>query len=263
MLRNVFSKTLWDQRISILGWSLGVALAASVYAAFYPSIRSPEMAAALESYPQAMIEAFGLSDMISPAGYLQSTVFGIIGPILMLIFAISTGSQAIAGDEERGTLDLLLAYPVSRTQVLLQRFAALSVAILLIGASVFAMLLALNNPSELALPVSHLAAMVLHLGLLGLSFGALALMTGALTGRRTLALAVASGIGVVTYFANTLAPRVEGLEWARRLSPFFYYSGGEPLRHGFQVGDAAILLLLTGALIGAGVAGFNRRDLAV
>lgn len=263
MLRNVFSKTLWDQRIGILGWSLGIAMAAAVYAAFYPSIRSPEMAAALENYPQAMIEAFGLSDMISPAGYLQSTVFGIIGPILLLIFAISTGAQAVAGDEERGTLDLLLAYPVSRTQVLLQRFAALAVALLLIGATMFVMLIALNRPSELELPVSHLAAMVIQLGLLGLSFGALALMTGALTGRRTLALAVAAGVGVVSYFANTLAPRVEGLAWARRLSPFYYYAGGEPLRYGFQAGDAAILLLLTVALIGAGVVGFNRRDLAV
>ncbi|MFV9503741.1 MAG: ABC transporter permease [Oscillochloridaceae bacterium umkhey_bin13] len=263
MLRNVFTKTLWEQRIGIVGWCLGLAVAAAVYAAFYPSIRSPEMAAALENYPQAMIEAFGLSDMISPAGYLQSTVFGIIGPILILIFAISTGTRAIAGDEHAGTLDLLLAYPVSRTKVLLHRFAALAVALSLIGVSVLLMLIALNNPAELALPVSHLAAMALQLSLLGLSFGALALAAGAITGRPTLALGIASGFGVVSYFANTLAPRVDGLAWLQKLSPFYYYSGSEPLRNGLQAGDTAVLLGLVIVFVVIGVVGFNRRDIGV
>jgi ABC-2 type transport system permease protein len=79
------------------------------------------MAAALENYPQAIMDALGLEDMVSPAGYLQSTVFGIIGPLLLLIFAGGAGARAIAGDEEAGTLDLLLASTVSQAQVLLQR----------------------------------------------------------------------------------------------------------------------------------------------
>ena len=112
MLRNVFTKTLWDQRRGLVAWVIGVALATTLYASFYPTMRNPEMEA-------AMMDAFGFEDLVSPAGYLAGTVFGIIGPVLMIIFATSAGARAVAGEEESGRLDLLLAYPVSRTRVVL------------------------------------------------------------------------------------------------------------------------------------------------
>jgi ABC-2 type transport system permease protein len=263
VLRNVFTKTLWDQRRSLLAWVIGVAAATAMYAAFYPSIRNPEMAAALENYPQAVIQAFGLQDMVSPEGYLQSTVFGIIGPILIILFAVGTGARAIAGDEEAGTLDLLLAYPITRTQVLLQRFAALVTALLIIGVAVLAVLFAIAGSAELDIPVVRMAAMILHLVLLGVCFGSLALAMGATLGRRGLALAVTGVAAILTYFANTLAPQVDSLAWLRRLSPFYYYSGGQPLRNGLQVGDAGILLVVVAILVAMGVFAFNRRDVAV
>ncbi|WP_369412185.1 ABC transporter permease subunit [Nocardia sputi] len=36
-------------------------------------------------------------------------------PLLAMFFGVTFGARAIAGDEESGYLDLLLAYPVSRT----------------------------------------------------------------------------------------------------------------------------------------------------
>jgi ABC-2 type transport system permease protein len=234
-----------------------------MYAAFYPSIRNPEMAAALENYPQAMIQAFGLQDMVSPEGYLQSTVFGIIGPILIILFAVGVGARAIAGDEEAGTLDLLLAYPVTRTQVLLHRFVAMVVALLIIGAAVLVVLLGIAGQAELDIPVARLAAMIIHLVLLGVCFGSLALAMGAITGRRGLVLAVTGVVAIVAYFANTLAPQVESIAWLQKLSPFYYYSGGQPLRNGLQLSDAGILLVIVAILIGVGMVAFNRRDVAV
>ena len=38
-------------------------------------------------------------------------------PLLLLIAAIGAGAGAIAGEEERGTLDLLLSLPVSRRRL--------------------------------------------------------------------------------------------------------------------------------------------------
>ena len=39
-------------------------------------------------------------------GLVTSTVYALIVPVLMLVFAISTGSRLIAGDEESGDLEL-------------------------------------------------------------------------------------------------------------------------------------------------------------
>ena len=42
-------------------------------------------------------------------------------PLLLLVAAIGAGARAIAGEEERGTLDLLLSTPVSRRRLALEK----------------------------------------------------------------------------------------------------------------------------------------------
>jgi beta-exotoxin I transport system permease protein len=119
MLRNVFAKTLWDTRRALLGWALAISAVAVMYAAFWPTVNTPEMQDALRNYPQGVLEAINYDDLTSPAGYLGSSVYGLLIPLLVAVFAIAYGTQAVAGDEEAGTLDLLLAHPVSRTQLAL------------------------------------------------------------------------------------------------------------------------------------------------
>lgn len=261
MLRNPFTKAVWDARRSLFGWALGLAAVGAMYAGFYPSMKSPAMAKAMEAYPRALKDAFNMQDITSAAGYLGSTVFGILGPLLFVVFAISVGTRAIAGDEEAGTLDLVLAHPVSRTRLLLSRFAALMVSLLVVGAAILLVLLAVAKPAQLDIPVGRLAAAVVHLVLLGLCFGALALTVGAVVGRRAVVLAVTAAVAVVAYFGNTVAPQID-LGWLQRLSPFYYYAGGEPLRNGIQYADAGVLLAVAVVLVGVGTLAFNRRDIA-
>jgi hypothetical protein len=91
MLRSVFGKSLWDQRRGILIWSLGVAGVGVMYAAFYPTLNSPEMIEFMEAYPKEIMDAMGITDLTSPEGYLGGTTYGILGPILMIIVAASLG----------------------------------------------------------------------------------------------------------------------------------------------------------------------------
>ena len=60
---------------------------------------------------KAFIAFGGDLDYVSGAGYLGSELFAFMVPLLLLIAAIGAGARAIAGEEERGTLDLLLANP--------------------------------------------------------------------------------------------------------------------------------------------------------
>ena len=130
MLRNVFTKTLWDMRRTLIAWAIGITAVGVGYAAFYPSINTPEMSDVLDAFPAGVMDALGFADITSAAGYLGSTTFGLLGPVLVIVMAAALGGSAIAGDEESGRLDLTLAHPVSRWTVLLQRFAAIVVALL-------------------------------------------------------------------------------------------------------------------------------------
>lgn len=264
MLRSVFGKSLWDQRRGIGIWTVAIAAVGVLYAAFWPLMDNPDMAAVLDAYPPELLEALGMTDITSPAGYLGATSYGLLGPILVLIFAAVLGARAVAGDEESGRLDVLLAHPVERWQVVLQRAAAIVVAIALPVALLFVALVVASGPADFEeIGASNLAAASVHLGLLGLFFGNLALAVGAATGSRGLAWGAVALVGVLTYIANTLGPSVEAISWSQSFSPFFYYSGGRPLVNGLQADDVAVLATASLVLAVLALLGFQRRDVAV
>jgi ABC-2 type transport system permease protein len=264
VLRNVFTKTLWDERRSLLGWTLAIAAVAAMYASFWPTVDTPEMQKAMESYPQGLLEALNYNDLTSAAGYVGSSVYGLLIPMLVTVFAIAYGTRTVAGDEEAGTLDLLLAHPVSRTRVALQRYAALGAALLVVGVALWLAMLAVSGPARLGeISPGEFAAATLQLALLGACIGALAFAVGAATGRKALAIGVAAGVAVLAYLANGILPQVEGLGWTRSVSPWHWSVGGEPLKHGLQVGDSLLLLGTAAVLVALGTWVFNRRDVAV
>jgi ABC-2 type transport system permease protein len=264
MLRSVFGKTLWDQRQALAGWTIGVTAVGLLYAAFYPTINTPEMADVMDSFPPGLLDAIGFTDITSAAGYVGSTTFGLLGPALIVIMAAALGAAAIAGEEDSGRLDLTLAHPVSRWSVAVQRFAALVVAMLITATVLWLGLVAISGVAQLdEIGVVNLAAASFHLALLGIFFGALALGVGAATGRRSVVYAAVAILGVGTFLGNNLGPVVEGLAWLRDVSPFHYYSGGMPLRNGLQLVDAAILAVASVVLVAAGGFAFDRRDVAV
>ncbi len=218
----------------------------------------------MENIAPELMEALGFTAISTPAGYLGSTTFGLLGPILTIVMATWLGTRAIAGDEESGRLDVLLAHPISRTRLSVERFAALAVAIGLVCLVLFAALVAVSGVAQLdEIGPANLLGASLHLAGLGTFFGAAALAVGAATGSRALATAVVATLGVVSYFANTLAAQIDVVAWSRNLSPFRYYSGGRPLVNGVQPLDLAILLVAAIVLVALGTAAFRRRDVGV
>jgi ABC-2 type transport system permease protein len=261
---EVLRKSLWDQRRGILVGCIGLAAIGVLYAGFYPIINTPELRAYMDAFPEELLTAMGFTDISSPTGYIGSTTYGLLGPIVTIIIATALGARAIAGDEEAGRLDVLLAHPIERGRFLMGRAVAMFVALALAGLALFVAMVIVAGPAQFTeIPTVNLAAASLQMVLLGSLFGALALAVGALTGRRSLAAGSVVVVAVVTYFANTLGPSVEWLAWTRDVSPFHYYSGGQPLRNGLQAGDALILGAVAVALIVLGVIAFRRRDIAV
>jgi ABC-2 type transport system permease protein len=184
-------------------------------------------------------------------------------PLLFIAYTAGLGANAIAGEEEHGTLDLLLANPLPRWRVVLDKFAAMAVLTLILGVALWVGLAVGAAPVHMDLNLGRLAAVTLSAVLLGLAFGALALAVGAVTGKRGLSTALASVVGVVAYLINSLAPVVKGLAPYRKLSLLYYYIGADPLRNGLNLGHAAVLVGVTAVLLLLAVFGFQRRDVGV
>lgn len=257
-MRNVFTKSLWDSRRSLIGWVVAGTLLAILYGSFYPQLTQRSV----DSVPQALRDAFNFSDIGSAAGYLASAPFGILVPLLVLFYGVATGARAIAGDEENGLLDLLLAHPVSRTTLLLQRFAAMCAGAGIIASAIFLGMLAIRSSAKLdTVSVGQFAAQCAAVALLASFFGALSLGIGAAGGRYGLVFAGTATVGVLSYISNAFGPQI-GAAWLQKISPFYYYIGGAPLTNGFQWGHLAALASLTALVTAASVWRFNRRDLS-
>ncbi|WP_067996894.1 ABC transporter permease subunit [Nocardia pseudobrasiliensis] len=257
----VLTKTLYSSRRGLLGWAAGITSVAVAYSSFYPQM-SKSGAAQSENIPKSLREALNMNDIASAPGYLGSTVFGLIVPLLAMFFGAAFGARVTAADEESGRLDLLMAHPITRTSLVLQRFAALVLAATGIGVVVWLAMLAIRSGAELtAVSPGQFAAQCLNLVLLTITFGALATGIGAATGHRGTVLAGTAAVGVAAYGAHTFAGQL-GAHWLAYLSPFHYYLDGEPLRNGFQPIAIAVFALASIVLVAAGTYRFGRRDLA-
>jgi ABC-2 type transport system permease protein len=266
MLHDVLRKTIRDQRRALGWWSLGLVGTVLMYAAVYPSIRgnAQTLNEYLESFPEVFREAFlgqGV-DFASPEGYLSTELFGFFGPLLLLLYAIGAGARAIAREEERRTLDILLATPIPRRKVVTQKFGAMVFGVVLLCAVLFASVAVLGPPFDLNLAFGDLAAATVSVGLLAIAFGAVALAIGCATGRRSVAIGLTAGIAAATYLFDVLAPSVDAIAWLEQLSPFYYYGGNQPLLNGLDPMHALVLALIAAAAFAYALWAFERRDVA-
>ena len=244
------------------GWSVGLIAALCLYLPLFPSLGGDaSMQQLIEQLPAEFTAAIGYQQITTGAGYTQSTFFGLLGYLLISIPAISWGTQAIGTDEERGTLELTLAHGVSRTQLILQRWAALALRLFGLSIVVGVTIVLLNGPSRLELTLTGIVSATLALWAAAFLSGSAALAAGAFTGRRVVALLGGSGIAVLGYVLNAVGNQSDSLHWLRQLSPVHWAFGNEPLRHGFDSGGMALLFGTACVLVICGTLSFRARDI--
>jgi ABC-2 type transport system permease protein len=263
MAADVLVEAIRERRRSLLWWMLGIVALVALTVAFYPSIRDDaSLSDYAEDLPESLRALFagGEVDIASPAGYLNSQVYALMAPLILLIFTIGAGAGAVAGEEERGTLDLLLAHPVRRRNYVIHRALALAVLVALLSAALLAAVALGSLAVDLEIGFDKLFAASASVGLLALLFGAAALAAGAIRPGRSRAIAVAAGLAVAAWIFDGLAQTVDALDPWRPLSPYYQALGENPLREGIPWDGWAILAAGTALLVVVAAAGLERRD---
>lgn len=259
----VTAGVLRDQRRGLLLWGIAVAAVSAMYVGFWPSMgEGAEIEAFVENMPEGLVQALGYDQIATPAGYLRSTVYGLLAPALLLVFAIGAGARLVAGQEEDGTLELELTAPVARGRLLAGRLVALWASVTVLTAVVTATTLGLVAAIGMEVATTGILAASTGLLLLVLGFATVALVVGAATGRRAVALAVAAGLAVVSFVFDAIGPTV-GAGWMTAASPFSWYLEHNPLVEGFHLPSLAALAAVPLLASLAGLVAFERRDLMV
>jgi len=264
MLRNIFSKAVWERKRTILWWTLGSSTLMAWVSFTYPIMRGSEvMSQFIKDFPPEMLAVFGIdpATYLTGAGFLQAQFYSMFGPLMIIGLAISIAVGATASEEKNGTMEMLLSAPISRTSVMIQKAGVVEVIVGLVVVAITTMLLIFNVVLDMGLSIQNIIAANLSLWLLGLVFGGVTLVAGAFSGKPSTAIGVGTMAAILAWFANAFVTLFPWLDVPSKLSPFTWYVEGPPLLDGVNSGQTW-LVIATVVLVVTAIALFNRRDIA-
>ena len=253
------------RRAAIIGWGLGLCFFPVVYVGLYPSF-ADQMASFQEIMDLAIYQALGIS-MASFEGYIASTVTNLV-PVILCIYALLNGTGTLAGEEDNGRLEMIVALPIPRWQIAAVKAVALGIALFLIlvitatGAALT--LAALEGQVESVVTPVDLFFNLLAAWPLAMAFGMISLFLGAFSPSRRVASVIATVVVIASYLASNLTGMISSLEAVQGFFLFYYYEAtAQALEQGQQAGDLLILLAVALVAFGLAVFFFQRRDVTV
>lgn len=261
MLKNIFLKTLFERRISLLVWTASVIISTFLIMLLFPALRD-SLGTALQDVPDSMRDLLGSAeDYQTVTGFVDLQVIAQM-IFLTIIMGVIVGTSLLVGEENNGTLQTLLAQPVRRSSVYLQKFWALCVMVAVVCSGLFiGTLLGVVVLGE-SINVWRLFLATGMTWLLTLFFGVLAYSVGAFTGKRGVAGIVSGFYAFAGYMLTALASTSTALEKLNYASPFYYFNQPSVLRNGLDFGNIAVLAAGIAMLLIIGLWRFRTRDVA-
>jgi ABC-2 type transport system permease protein len=257
MLTNVFTKTTRDRWKGEAIGSITLAVLFFFAMAVYRDIDL----SVYTSLPEVYRTLVSIPENADLASLSYGAIFGSYGALTMAGLALAMGSASVAGEEQKGTIGLLLDNPKSRTSILVSKTAAM---VFLTGLGVlFLWGVGLVAPVILNVSISgmHIGALVFHMFMISIFFGFMAMAIGAWTGSPGISAGVTAGVLFISFIGAGLFPVIEGYENVAKAFPWYYFSGSQPVNNGIDWGHIGVLFVGIALFAVVGVIGFNRRDL--
>ena len=264
----IFRRTLWDSRVGILSWGIGLGLLALMEVTLYPSI-SEAFSGLTELLDSPLYRAFlgenaDAAAFATPGGFIAIYMLAFV-PLYMAVYMVLLGLGIVGNEEERGSIDVLLGAPIPRWQVIVEKAAAVLVIVVAVlalnglGAAIGVLL-----TPEMTLPLGRLVEGTIAMLPVVLVMAALALFFSTVLRSRNLAAGVTGAIIIASYFITNLAEVAqEALGTIKQASFFTYYSPLQIMQEGMIWSEFLVLLVIALALLGLSIYAFQRRDLGV
>ena len=269
--KAVWNKTWGDQRVLVLS----VAALWSVFPWIYIwlSAQIPMTAfqdVLLRAIPQDWQRLSGVP-FAEVATHAGRVALAFVDPVIVLaatVWGITRGSDAVSGQLERGTMEMVLAQPVKRNAVFVtQALATTAAAALLCGVLVTAVTTAiLIGPWAGKVDPLRFVSPALNVFGLMVCMAGISACISAADSYRWRTIGILCGFYVFSILAKLIGRLSQPLEWVGYLSILTAY---EPQRFVGNPADAwKLLAAYDGVLLGVGIAAyaigavlFSRRDL--
>ncbi len=258
---SVFLKTLRDYRVAIVGWGIGMGLVVvSPMASVAALVTTPQAREQLISLAQTFAWNADAIAVDTIGGYATFKIGIFI--FLIAIWPLLAGSRMLRGEEDRGSMDVLLSLPRPRLRVAMEKLAAMWTALAAMGVLIGLLAFAGGKKFGADFGLGDGLLFGLNLALICAVIGGVALLISQFTQERGPAAGWTAALLLVFIVLDMVHRVVPNSEWISRLSPVYYYNLSKPLvpGHGVDVGGMVVQLALAALLGGAAVWLFARRD---
>jgi ABC-2 type transport system permease protein len=259
--RSVFLKTLRDYRVAILGWGIGMGLVAvSPMASIAALISTPQQREQLASIASQFRWNADSIAVDTTGGYATFKIGIFI--FLIAVWPLLAGSRMLRGEEDQGTLDVLLSLPRPRLRVVVEKVAAMWVALAAMGVLIGIVTYLGGRAFKADFGVTDALMFGLNLSLICAVIGGVALLISQFTSERGPAAGWTAGLLLIFIVVDMVHRVFPNTDWISRLSPIYYYNLSKPLvpSYGTNVGGVLVQLALAAVLSAVAVWLFVRRD---
>ena len=259
----MFRKALKDLRWTVLWYAFGLVLYGLLILSFYPTVRenAEEMQQLMGAFPKSVMDAFGANNMATLAGWVGGKYLNLMWPLIMSVFLIMAGAATVAREVERGTIELLLSVPESRTRLLAAKLAALLTGILvLVAATIGSIALGAVLVDE-TLAFENLLALGAVLLCFSVAVAGYTVLLSSFSKERGKPAGMAAGLTLAFYLAWVVSDVSENWEWLRNVSIFTAYDPQRALQSS-HIEPWHLVALIAVGLVGSlvALAIFRRRD---
>ena len=254
---TIFTRILKDRRLLILIYTFSTVAFLWMYVGFFPSFKdqTASIEQMMSSYPESLMKAFNidLKSFSTVEGFVATEQFSFVWPIIVIFMLVGFAGAAFSGEVEKGTVELLLAQPISRIKIFIARYlAGISMLIFFVTLSIFA-LMPLCKIYDIALTTDHIYSMGLLSFLFGLAIYSIAMFLSSVFSDKGKVYFISGGILVLMYVLNILAGIKENLSDLKYGSFFYYFNPTKALVYGdidrwsylIFLGTAVILFILS------------------
>ena len=217
MFKSIYLKTLRDYRVPILSWGVGLGvLMAAIFAAVPQLLATPEARASLLALGPSFAWFAEPVKIDTPGGY-ATWKYGLT-VLIVALWPMLAQSAMLRGEEERGSLDVLLSAPRTRLRVALEKVAATWTALVLMAVIIGLLAFAGAAKSDADTTPTSTILYGLNLATFAAVMGAISLLFSQFTRERRAATGWTAGVLFIFIVVDMVHRVVDGTEWLSRLS---------------------------------------------
>jgi len=262
---HLLKATLYQRRTALLWYSVSLISYSAMITWYFPLIAEAGLEEMIASLPKEMIAFFAGTNasIFTLGGFLATEYTGFIWVLIMAAAGITFAVKSYSSEVSAGTMELLLAQPISRRSLAITRSVALTIYLAILTVATVWPIQLVAAAQDIAYDAGNLWLFGAVGLLLSLAISGVAMLAASASRESGKPAGAVGGVLGIMWILHFLAANAEWAEKLEVVNLFKYWNSAAIIDTGSVAGSAWFVLGgVALASLMASVFVFSRRDVA-